>query len=515
MLYFGNAQHAIADLEQRGACAAQSLRQHGIQDGAVIALVLRNEPAFLEALVCIRCLHAIRVLVPWHLSAAEMHAIFQDVQPQVVIGHADVMGKITAALVDVPNSVTITVEPHPVLRHLLEGVRRKATGRELETGSPWTGKDAGKSLAISWAYLIDEADRALSIPTTAPRVIGISSGSTGQPKIVRHSGPAQWATSYSRRAFHRPKIHTSIVTAPLFHGAQYGVFSQAWYSNADIVLLPKFDAVDFLTQVERHRVNHAYLVPTMFVRLLRRKPSELAHYDVSSLNYILQAGALCSVAIKQRMIDWLGPVIWEAYGCTELSTISVCSSQEWQSRPGTIGQPSRHVVILDNDLNDCEPGQVGRVYVDVSQSSRPNYEGVELIRHAQRDAPLLGLGDAGYLDQDGYLYLVGRTDGLINTGRVKVYPLEIETALLEHPNVQDAVVFGVPDEEYGQRIGAALELGDSQQSLNPSLTAFLDDRLSAHKIPAQLWLFHEPIRLESGKLNRHALSQQIPASLLH
>lgn len=314
----------------------------------------------------------------------------------------------------------------------------------------------------------------------------------------------RWA---EERTVNRPAIRRSIVTAPLYNAGQYGVFSQACHHSADQIIMPRFDAEAFLQAVERYRVNHAYLVPAMFVRLLRLPPSVRHRYDVSSLNYVLQTGAHCPPDIKRRMIEWLGPVIWEAYGSSETSTIAACSSEEWLNKPGSVGKPVRHVVIIDERGQRCPPATRGRIYVDVSAMPGISYQNATVVRQSIDGVEFISMGDVGFLDEDGYLFVCGRVDDLINNGRLKVYPEEVENAIIQHPAVLDCVVFGIPDEVYGQAIAAVVEMTDATLDIDREMRRFLKDRISEHKTPVAIHRAAGPLRRETGKFNRAQLAR--------
>lgn len=314
-VYFAERAVALDELRERGARAAQALAADGLGTGDVAAVLLRNEPAFVEAQTCLRCLDAVLVLIPWHLTAEEIRPILEAVQPRLLIVHADLVARVFETAARLPGMRLVVVDTPAVLVPI-DGVPSHPTWPRLARVSHWEA-------------LIATASGPLPIPARTLQAITLTSGSTGAPKVIRWEGEQRWIQWAERRTQGRPPIRSSIVTAPLYHGGQYGVFSQACHRQADQVILPRFEAEAFLSVVERHRINHAYLVPAMFVRLLKLPRKVRQRYDVSSLNHILQTGAPCAADIKRQMIDWLGPVIWEAYGSSETSTIASCSSQEW------------------------------------------------------------------------------------------------------------------------------------------------------------------------------------------
>lgn len=250
----------------------------------------------------------------------------------------------------------------------------------------------------------------------------------------------------------------------------------------------------------------------MFVQLLRLPAAVRERYDVSSLDYVVQTGAPCAPAIKQQMIAWLGPVIWEVYGASECSLIAACSSQEWLARPGTVGRPLRRLVIRDEQDQPCPSGQSGEIFVDISDMPALRYQNATVRRCCVDEVEFVSMGDCGWLDADGYLYLSGRIDEVINNSRLKVYPEEIEHALLRHPRVLDCVAFAIPDAVYGQAVAAAVTVSDSDAGIAAQLRSWLASEISEHKIPVHIWTGTEPLRLGAGKVNRQALAQRLLTS---
>lgn len=496
-IHFDQSSFAISDLVKRGARAAAGLRAHGIGRGATIAILLRNEPRLIEAVECIRCLEGQRVMVPWHLATAELAAWLKQLAPKVVIAHRDLLFALQDVRLHTAGTLIVALDTPPLL----------ASSYGVTSPAQWRA-DVG----IDWEDLVMENPELLEPTARTMPALVLTSGSTGPPKVISWSDSQPWTTRAVHRNQDRPPIHRSIVTAPLYHGAQYGVFRHAVHQGADIVLMAKFDALDFLRLVERYRVNHAYMVPTMFFRLLRLPEWERRQHDAASLNHVLHTGSPCPPHTKRRMIEWLGPVLWESYGCSELNVISSCSSTEWLDRPGTVGRPLLPVEIRDTTDHSCAPGNTGRVFVRTTQLPALRlHERADKLSQDQRE-DWFSPGDAGYLDIDGYLYLTGRTDELINTGRVKVYPREIENVLLEHPDIRDCVAFALPDPEFGEQIAATVTTESEALGLPADLGCFLKDRLSAHKIPSIILPIEATLRTPTGKVNHGAIQELLRAA---
>lgn len=493
-VHFGNTVTPIHELEVAGAKVAQRLRDCGVPDGATVALWLHNDPHFLAALAAIRCLHGHRVLIPYTAAPAEAVALLQRTRSAVLVVHDDLLARAAQPIAWTKLDLRIITVSTP--RALQPDPSHRPA--PSTTGLPtW-----------DWDTLVAYAPQALELPSGAPRVRSLTSGSSGMPRLIEWQGEQQWEQWNGHWSGSRPPITTSIVTAPLYFGGQYGIFMHAWRHGAELVLLDKFDAEGFLAAVERHRANHAYMVPTMFVRLLRLPRRVRERYDLRSLDYVIHTGGFCPLEIKRQMLDWWGPIIWESYGTTETATVSACSSEEWLAHPGTVGRPVRRVLVLDDADREAPVGKAGRLFVDVANMPPVIADGRATQAFRQGGREFLPTGDVGFIDEDGYLYVSGRADDLINTGRVKVYPLEIENAILQHPAALDCIVFPIPDPEFGQIIGAVVQVPAAEPGLATEIREFLLPRLSEHKLPARLWLQDGPLRGETGKFNRDAVARR-------
>jgi acyl-CoA synthetase (AMP-forming)/AMP-acid ligase II len=342
-----------------------------------------------------------------------------------------------------------------------------------------------------------------------------SSGSTGRPKGIRRpptgrmleEGPygvdADWATP--------AKVDTStvfLVGGALHHAAPliHSTWSQCL--GATIVVQPKFDAERTLSIIETHRVTHGFFVPTMFVRLLRLDPEIRARYDVSSLRYAVHAGAPCPPEVKRRMIAWWGPILEEYYAATEEHGMTWIGSEEWLAHPGSVGQPVfGELHILDDDAKPVPPGEVGTVYFSGGREFA-YLDDPEKTREARLPDGRATVGDVGYVDEEGYLYLVDRKNFTIISGGVNIYPREIEECLLSHPAVADVAVFGVPDEEFGEAVKAVVEPTDPSRcgaTLAGDLIEYCRQRMARFKCPRSIDFVDTLPRDPSGKLFKRKL----------
>jgi long-chain acyl-CoA synthetase len=390
-----------------------------------------------------------------------------------------------------------------------------------------TGSTPGLRVAVGGPVpgCIEQGDLVAGHPTTPPvdRSLGApvsySSGTTGKPKAIWRPVPdvdpsvAADAQKVFGRAFRfRPLQGAHLVSAGMHHGGCQSFYQGALNVGQPLVIMDRFDPEGALERIERHRVTTAYMVPTQFVRLLRLPDEVKARYDVSSLEVVVHSAAPCPPEVKQQMFDWWGPVIWETYGGME-GAATIAKPHRWLEKPGTVGRPVQgmRVRILDDDGNDVGPGQLGHVYMEPTQGATFEYRGEPELTRAVHRGDAFTIGDVGYLDDDGYLFLRDRAKDVIISGGVNIYPAEVEAALTAHPAVADVAVIGVPDAEWGESVKAIVELADgvaSSGALGEELIAFARGRLAAFKCPRTVEFRRALPRTESGKLLKRLLREE-------
>ncbi len=387
-----------------------------------------------------------------------------------------------------------------------------------EAGVPEPGRlSAG---AVPGFTALDVALEGQPDGTPEDRVAGqfmqYTSGTTGRPKAVERAlpsfAPEEWVQIFSanltRYDIEPGGDAVHLVTSPMYHMAplSFGYFSA--HFEHPLVFMEKWDAELALQLIERFRVTDTHMVPTQLHRLMQLPPEVRTRYDVSSLRQVIHAAAPCPIDLKRRLFDWLGPVIYEFYGATEGGG-SIAKPQDWLTHPGTVGTPwpGADVKVLDDDGNEVPPGTVGTVYLKVMGGDF-RYKGDPAKTSASRQGDFFTVGDMGELDTDGFLYLRDRKIDMIISGGVNIYPAEIEAALLSHPGVGDAAVFGIPDEEWGEQVKAVVEAAPGyvpSPALAEELQAHCAGELAKYKCPRSIDFTEAMPRDPNGKLYKRRL----------
>jgi bile acid-coenzyme A ligase len=332
-----------------------------------------------------------------------------------------------------------------------------------------------------------------------------SGGSTGRPKLIVSGTPGV----VDHRAARLLRIDADaagvqLVSGPLHHNGPFQMAMTGLLAGQRLVVLPRFDAVVALEAIATHGVTFASFVPTMLQRMARAIDERPGAYDVSSLRAVWHLAAPCPPWLKERWIELIGPDrLFELYSGTEAQAMTMITGTEWLSHRGSVGRPVvGEIVVLDDDGQPTPPGTIGEVYMRRGAEARPSYHYRGAT--ARRRGSWESLGDLGWLDEDGYLYLADRRTDLILCGGSNVYPAEVEAALLEHPAVESAVVVGLPDDDLGQRVHAVVQAPADLSTAD--LDAFLAERLVRYKRPRSYRLVDHPLRDDAGKVRRQALA---------
>ena len=347
-----------------------------------------------------------------------------------------------------------------------------------------------------------------------------SSGTTGRPKGIVHTridtgrrfgdvdGDILWVNRYG--------LDPSTVTlnvGPLYHAAPLVSAMSTHRHGGTVVLPPKFDAEQTLQAIERYRVTYAQFVPTMFIRLLRLPEAVRRRYDVSSLRAVAHSAAPCPVEVKRRMIEWFGPVINEYYSATEAAGHVSIRSEEWLEHPGSVGRVAPgSVAITDESGRELPPGEDGIIWFTRPANKFSYHNDPDKSASMYNDKGWARMGDIGHLDDDGYLFITGRSDHTIISGGVNIYPREIEDLLIEHPAVDDVAVIGVPDDEYGESVKAVVTLRDGYAggaALERDIIDWTRARLAHYKCPRSVTFVDSLPRSVAGKMMKHRLIEQL------
>lgn len=492
----GERSLAFPALEKRAARVANGYRELGLSEGDTIALILRNDFAFFEAAMGATIFGVYAVPLNWHFKPDEVSYILSDSEAKLVIIHADLLPGLADAI---PPDVKTLVVPTP-------DEVRDAYGIPAELCTvPEDRRD--------WNLWL-EGHPPWSAPPRTPRSnIIYTSGTTGAPKgVLRFPLKPEEAATYARflgiifGMGDDQRIRT-VVTGPVYHSAPnaYALFTAR--SGGLVVLQPRFDAEELLQIIEHHHITHLHMVPTMFVRLLKLPDEVKSKYNLSSLEFVVHAAAPCAPDVKRRMIEWWGPIINEYYGSTESGPPVFHTAEEALKKPGTAGRVIEGAVvkILDADGNELPPGEIGNIYLRVLGYSDFTYKNNDEKRQAMEKHGLITVGDVGYFDEDGYLFLCDRASDMVISGGVNIYPAEIETTLISMPGVRDCAVFGIPDDEFGETLCAHIELDQGAELTPDQVISWLAKRLAKYKVPREIVFAETLPREDTGKIMKRKL----------
>ena len=335
-----------------------------------------------------------------------------------------------------------------------------------------------------------------------------SGGSTGRPKLIEAGGDGRFPGAFAGLGMGAQEGDTQLIAVPLSHNTGMTIATIGLLMRQHLVLMPRFDAATFLRLVTEHRVDFMAVVPTIMQRLLPVYRANPDAYNLSSIRRLWHVGAPCPPAVKEAWIDLLGPeAVWELYGGTELQAMTFVSGTQWLQHRGSVGVVvAGEMKVLDDDGNECPPGVVGEIYMRPTPGSAPTYRYVGATAKSRDGWD--SLGDLGYFDSDGFLYLNDRRVDMFTVGGRNVYPAEIESALAEHPNVLSCLVVGVPDEDLGQVPYAIVQADGLDEA---GVRAFLTERIASYKVPRTVEFSDQPLRDDAGKARRSAVRDEIIA----
>ena len=489
-LIFARRSYSPHWMEAETSRLCAGLAASGCNQGDTVAIMLRNGPAFVALALACRRAGLFVVAVNWHFKAAEVNYLLIDSGAKIAFVHDDLIEQIDAGI---PDAVTVV----PVPRN--EGA----------------GQDESEHGLRSWARF------GIGAPAMAPRAgllhgtIAYTSGTTGRPKGVRRLAAADDRRPtmeadllrINQTVFGVRNGDTALLCAPIYHSAPMSYLLHACAMQATLLLESGFKAERALELIQQHRATHAYLVPTMYQRLLALNDSVRRSFDVSSLRQVASTGSPCPPELKREMIDWFGPVITEAYASSETGYITFIDSSDWLAHPGSAGKPlyDAKLVIRSDEGAPASTGEIGVIYA--RQPAVPDFTYINKpeARAAVEVDGLVTLGDMGYLDDEGYLYVCDRRADMVISGGVNIYPAEVELVIQTMPGVADCAVFGIPHAEFGEGLAAAVQLEPGAHVQASDVQSFVRERLANFKVPG-LVQFHPSLpREDTGKIFKRLL----------
>ncbi|MDZ8275040.1 AMP-binding protein [Microbacterium aquimaris] len=481
-LRFRDETISFGRLVGRANQLARELRERGVTRESVVAALLLNGPEYFELSLAAGQIGAYLLPINWHLTPDEIVYILEDSGASVLFA-SPLPG---ATLVDHWDRLPET---------------RVATGEGLEG---WT----------AYADFAAEQSTAPIDDRTYGSIMGYTSGTTGRPKGVRREH-TEVAPEEGIKLFAAllptfgigTSEGTHLLCSPMYHAAPFGFATGTLHYGQCVLIHERFDAAAVLDAFSNGGVTNSHMVPTHFHRMLALPEDVRAAADLSGLVAIVHAGASCPPAIKQAMLDWFGPIVWEYLGATE-GTVSFVSPQVWAAKPGSVGKPPEavNVTIRREDGTVAGPNEEGTIYF---RTGAPFvYHNDPEKTEANRWGDLITVGDLGMLDEDGYLYLLDRRSDLIVSGGVNIYPAEVEAGLLTHPAVRDVGVIGMTDDEWGRRVAAVIALNpgwEPSEETVESLRAYAEEQLPKYKRPREYKFLDEFPRTDAGKVQRRKL----------
>ena len=475
----------FAELNARSNRLARALRRRGLQTNDAVALISGNRTEFSE--VSFACQRSGLRLTPvnWHQTGEEAGYVVDDCEARVVIADARNEEVATRAASMAPRARV-----------------RIAIGGEIGDFEPYE------------QVIEPEDDADIDDPVLGSTML-YTSGTTGRPKGVHRTVTARQAAMLSRLFDYVAGQDVHLCTGPLYHAAPLA-FSHLvpLVSGAGVVIMELWDPEEALRLIETHRITHTHMVPTMFVQLLKLPAGVRSRYDVSSLRNVLHGAAPCPVHVKHAIIEWLGPIVFEYYAATE-GTGTMVDSATWLSRPGTVGKVvDGQVKIADEQGNEYPPNEIGTVLLKAPDTGRFEYFKDKEKTEAAYRGDYYTLGDIGYLDEEGFLFLTDRSTDLIISGGVNIYPTEIDAVLIAHPKVADSATIGVPNDEWGEDVKSVVELVagvERSRRLEAELIQFARDRLAHFKCPRTIDFVDALPRQQNGKIYRRLLRDRYRA----
>jgi long-chain acyl-CoA synthetase len=490
----GQRKRDHAEVADRVARFAGGLHRLGVKQGDSVCILMRNDIAFIEAAYAAMRLGAYAVPVNWHFKPEEINYVLKDSGTSVLIGHADMLHPLRD---EVPAGITVlsVATPPEILSHYKTDPDHLATPDFALDLEPWLGQQ--------------RAYDGPALPQPANMIY--TSGTTGHPKGVRRHAPTPEQSASAERM--RAMIYglqpgaRALLPGPLYHSAPNSFGLRAGRLGGALVLMPRFDPEEFLKLVASEKIDTIFMVPTMFIRLMKLPEQLRRKYDMSSLRHIIHAAAPCPADIKRAMIEWWGPVIYEFYGSTESGAVTFANSEDALKKPGTVGKisPGAELRFIGDDGKSLPQGEIGEIYSRISGNPDFTYHNKPEKRAEIELDGFITSGDVGYIDADGYVFICDRKRDMVISGGVNIYPAEIEAALHAVPGVHDCAVFGIPDDEFGEALMAVVEAQSGVTLDIAEIRAQLKTSLADYKVPKHVEIQANLPREDSGKIFKRRL----------
>jgi len=490
----GDRRKTRDEVNERAGLIAGGLAALGVKQGDSVGILMRNDIAFLESAYAVMSLGAYAVPINWHFKADEVAYVMGDSGARVLIGHADLLHGLDGV---VPAGVTMLSLPPPpeiVASNRIDPALFLAARGTIDFDT-WLAKQTPYD--------------GPALPQ--PQNMIYTSGTTGHPKGVKRYAPTpeQSASMEAMRALIyglKPGVR-ALLPGPLYHSAPNAFGLRAGRLGDLLVIMPRFDAEEFLKIIDQQKIDNVFMVPTMFTRLLKLPEHVRKSYDVSSLRHIIHAAAPCPADVKRAMIEWFGPVIYEFYGSTESGAVTFANSEDALKKPGTVGKisPGSELRFIGDDGRILPQGEIGEIYSRIAGNPDFTYHNrPEKRSEIERDG-FITSGDVGYIDADGYVFICDRKRDMVISGGVNIYPAEIEAVLHGLPGVHDCAVFGIPDEEFGEALMAVVEPQPEVKLDVAAIREQLKLSLAGYKVPKHIEVQQNLPREDSGKIFKRRL----------
>lgn len=490
----GERRRSHADVAARVARIAGGLQKLDVKPGDCVCILMRNDIAFIEAAYATMMLGAYAVPINWHFKPDEVAYILGDTGAHVLIGHADLLHPLDGY---VPSGVMVLSVPTP------PEILASYTVAPGNLDTPRGAIDLETWLAQQPPY------DGPALPQ--PQNMIYTSGTTGHPKGVKRFAPTpeQAASAERMRAMIyglKPNAR-ALCPGPLYHSAPNSFGLRAGKLGGVLVLMPRFEPEEFLRVIEREKIDTIFMVPTMFIRLMKLPKIVRDKYDMSSLRHVIHAAAPCPADVKRAMIDWWGPVIYEFYGSTESGAVTFATSEDALQKPGTVGKiaPGAELRFIGDDGRELPQGEIGEIYSRIAGNPDFTYHNKPEKRDEIDRDGFITSGDVGYIDADGYVFISDRKRDMVISGGVNIYPAEIEAVLLAVPGVHDCAVFGIPDAEFGETLMAVVQPSSGVTLDVAAVRAELAKSLAGYKVPKHIEVHADLPREDSGKIFKRRL----------